>query len=351
MKTLQAVTGVSLLLMFGVLSAYADPVGGRVYPQDPKVAFTHENEPWPEDHAGLPVNNLNPMPWFWDPGQNYSNVAGVHFKIWYDPYEIDILGIGGVGPTSTGLWRGHERFDPPPAIPESQGDPATGRSVVTAMVSGTLWISHSEARNSGINLQQSLALHLFDLHYRPKHTSHYSETLFNTEMDVILSELRPIYHVVPTIVPPSNYWHADHTVDLHTVDSGFTYVIQSELKHITKSVVLPKWLVPVSGTYFTALVSDSAPTPLHVPAAAHTNSVWMRVHNAGTIAGIPSSLSYWQHFNSVPGILISPSSFYVGDPVAEYHEGMGIDHVPEPITLALLGLGSGALWMKRRKRL
>jgi hypothetical protein len=59
---------------------------------------------------------------------------------------------------------------------------------------------------------------------------------------------------------------------------------------------------------------------------------------------------------SIPltNILVPTSVYVVGNPVMGDHFGLGIDHIPEPVSLVLLGMGGLALllqaWIRRRRR-
>jgi hypothetical protein len=118
------------------------------------------------------------------------------------------------------------------------------------------------------------------------------------------------------------------------------------------------------------LTSQSAPTPVHVnstlPQGAYVHadksSVTLRttggvIHWAVPGEGpppinqttVPPSV-YVQLRHPVTSLphIIQASSFYVGDPVVAIHSGLGIDHIPEPATLALFAIGGFAALMRFR---
>ena len=109
-----AISTFALLLAAAISVPTETSAQDAIFPLEPKVAFDHDNvTPSPVDHQGGSTNNLNPMPWMWHPMTVYENVAGVHFKLKYDPYEVNILGVNPAPPGFGGVFMGHHRFDPP----------------------------------------------------------------------------------------------------------------------------------------------------------------------------------------------------------------------------------------------
>ena len=210
--TMKAMTGglflgVVACLAVMLLVGPATPVSAQSQVQDvirpdtpldplvkPKVSFNHDNRPEPVDHDGNPVENPNPIGWLWHPGEDYRHVAGIKFKLKYDPYEVNILGINNTFGGIAGTPNGHFNFEPPPPLEPSEGEPVPASSL-PGVVRGTVWLPHFLANESGIDLAESQEIPIFDLIYQPRHTSHASEAQFNSEVDVRVSELRPIFHI------------------------------------------------------------------------------------------------------------------------------------------------------------
>ncbi len=223
--------------------------------------------------------------------------------------------------------------------------------VLPSSLVGTVWINHDDANNSGITIPTSTPIPLFDLIFQPRHTSHVS---LNSDVDIRVSELRPIFHV-PT------------TATTHLQQSIWAQV-ETNLWSLVSSVITPGKVLPHSSWYFQGpLVStQSAPIPLHasgtMPASASvrafggtlTTTGGQTIKWSGPGANIPGATVHLPGPVTGLSILIQPSSFYVGDPVGGIHEGFGVDHVPEPATLILLVLGALAAamqrWTRRRMR-
>ena len=354
------------------LPVAAQGTGDEVFPGIPKLVYPHD-----ADLGPVPITDL--IPWFWHPGQDYTNVAGVQFVLKYDPYEVNILGIDTFVPGS-GPFDGHSRFDPPPPLLPSQGQPVPNGALPAALT-GTVWINHDQANNSGITLPVSQGVQLFDLYIQPRHTSQVS---LNSDVDIRVSELRPIYHVTGSTHLQSS-WRPRHiddpggeAVTVHLpgsiIETQIVPQSASVWSHVT-SVLTPGKVIPHSATYFRGpLVSTlSAPTPLHASGVIGSSVL---VHGGETSAEITTVGGIRLHWGTGPGdippsafahlpgtvtslsILINPSSFYVGDPVGDGtgdgHFGLGIDHVPEPSALVLLVLGGLAAamqrWTRRRRR-
>ena len=333
--------------------ALALPAAGQldvIEPGEPKVAFDHDNvTPSPVDHNGAPVNNANPIPWFWHSGVARPNVAGVQFTLKYDPYEVNILGIT---PSPTGPFLGHTNIVlPQPLTVPTEGNPA-GPGVLTGNVVGTLWITHSAATGSGITVPSSNPVPLLSVTYQPRHTSEVSNPQFNSEVDVRISQLRPIIHVTTGMY--------QHIVQFEPGGASLWEPIGGSTFGV---------LVPKSGTWFpgTQVTSDSAPSPIHVSGLGTVVVSSSFIANQFTFPFIlPTSNSTGTFFlgpsatvhvpTGHPGVhvnasqVILASDFFVGPPVAADHLGLGIDHVPEPVTAAMIGLGTIVMVMRRRKR-
>jgi hypothetical protein len=352
----KVIVGIAVFAMLSLLAfpAFAQSVD-VIFPEVEKISFDHAGDPEPEDHAGNPVTNPNPVSWYWHPGRNYYNVAGIQFVLKYDPYEADIIGI-----TGSACFDGHWRFDAPGQQPPTAGTPAPASSVPGQLV-GTVWVNHTCANTSGLHICDTTAYKIFDLTYMPKHTSHVSEAQFNTELDIVVSELRPIYHVTES-AHTGSIWQLVHNAG--QVGASPVAISESYLQHLNS--ISGKW-VPNSAVVFGPLTSASAPDPTHVLnstvvgpsgyARASESSAYLvtklgqMLHwGYGTGDITPGELAHLPGTVTITGMVINPSSFYVGDPVVADHEGLGIDHVPEPVTLALLGLGGIAAFMRKRSR-
>ena len=364
---------VCMAVLIVALPVTAQTNSDFVFPEFPKLAFPHDPLTGVDDFTG----------WFWHPGQDYVNVAGVQFVLKYDPYEVNILGITNFNATLGGVigpLDGHIRFDPPNPLPPSSGT-LVPNGALPAAITGTVWVNHDIANNSGLTIPVSQTVELFDLFFEPRHTS---QVNLNSDTDIRVSQLRPIYHVTGS-THLNTFWEkgvadGSTSIPVHGLPGGpLSSIVDVHLEpgdpvwHHVSSVTVPGKLIPHSNIYFQGpLVSSvaSAPTPLHasgtIPASAlvHggvasveiTTTGGVRLHWGTGPGDIPPSV-----FGHLPGpvtslsILIQPSSFYVGDPVGGEHLGLGIDHfIPEPATLVLLAIGGLAAamqrWTRRRRR-
>ena len=337
-----------------------DPTGAAL--GDIKASYNHTGDPWPVAHDGTRSDNRNPMPWYWHPGEDYANVAGVRFTIHYDSYEAAILGINPAGGIVNGPFNGHFNFEPPPVPPPSEGQSS-------CRVQGTIWVQCPMAQESGIMLPASEPVQLFSLAYQPRHTSEVSNPMYNTDVDIRVTKVTPIYHV-PENAHTGSFWRYDEQLQ--------------RLTHVTSAAGI--WL-PNSKEYVPGpLLSESAPkiqhvqNTVHIPSSvvahADKSSVTLPTaagfHNYHWTTRDPSQapdseiwipLSAEVHLQGsieLTGQWIQPSSFVVGAPIGEFGNdakffGLGVDHmVPEPVTLSLLCMGGLALLVQtwiRRKRL
>lgn len=297
------------------------------------------------------------IPWYWHPqdaagATGYNNVAGIKFTLKYDPHEVAILGINPTFVAGQATNAGHYNFPAPGQVPESSFDPEPA-SEVPATVVGTVWLDHNVANNSGTNLSTSVEYPIFDLRYQPLHTHHVNDPdgQFNSEVDVVVSELRPIVHPDPV--------HMNSVYKRVHVKPGNPLISTSKppATHIVTSVSY--WehgnsvtgvLVKVSDTYFpgplATLSTIPEPSGIHVQSTVIPPSEYIHSPTTG-----------WEHnFSSIllTQFLLPQSVFVVGATVAGEHLGLDIDHVPEPVSLALLGTGGFALlvqmWIRRRRR-
>lgn len=335
-----------------------DPTGAVI--GDIKASYGGTGEPRPIAHDGSGADNRNPMPWYWHPDEDYANVAGVRFTIHYDSYEAAILGINPTGGTANGPFNGHYNFDPPPVSPPSQG----GNSV---HVQGTIWVDHPLANESGVLLPASEPVQLFSLSYLPRHTSQVSNTLYNTDVDIKVTNLTPIYHVGQDGLTGS-FWQ--YNPDLNT------------LTHVAS---VPGIWLPNSAEYVPGpIMSESAPQIQHVQNSVHIPSSVV-AHAAQSSVTLPTAAGYhiyhwttrdpmqapdseiWIPLSAevhlqgslvLTGQYIQPSSFVVGAPIGQLGNeakffGLGVDHVAEPVSLTLLSLGGIAILVQagiRRRR-
>ena len=233
-----------------------------------KVSFDHDAVPVPVDHDGIPVQNPNPVPWLWHPNVPHSNVAGLQFKLKYDPYEVNILGIQ---QATTGPFIGHYNFPPPNTLMKSLGTTVPANSLPKT-VTGTVWVSHLVGQASGISIDNSQTVPFLSLFYQPRHTSHVSELQFNSEVDIAISELAPIYHVTTQDVShQTSVWIPQHvsvagasgtTVTVHDPASfTFTTVVPNSSTIWTHVSSISGMPVSHSQIVFGPLDSNSAPTP------------------------------------------------------------------------------------------
>ena len=335
-----------------------DTAGGVTDPGDIKAAFDHYGEPKEVDHDGNWVSNINPVPWYWHPAEDMVNVAGFRFSVHYDSYEAM------VGLRPAGKFTGHSRVqhNPPIAVPppQSTGGPS-------AKMAGTVWLNHPDAQESGIQVTASVPVHIFNLAYNPRHTSEVSNPEYNSDIDIKVTQLTPIFHV-PANAHTGSFWK------LIPGDAG----TPDRLVHQTS---VPGVWVPNSVDFYGPINSLSAPQPRHVQNTVHIpNSVTAHAYESSVTlqtkyhkvhwttkdpSGAPDSEiwvppSYQFHLlgsTNLTGQLINPSSFIVGAPVlgdlsgtGGTSYGLGIDHVPEPATLALLGMAGLALFVQTRIR-
>ena len=331
------------------LVVWASSASGEVYPEEYKTAFDHGGVPWPEDHEEEPVVNFNPMPWYWHPEQTIPNVAGIKFTIKYDPYEVDILGIT---PTfRVGGNVGHYRFTAPgPTLPTS-GTPVPANSV-PATVAGTVWIPASIANQTGVQVTPSAAIPILDLRYQPKHTSHYSDPQFNSEVDVVVSNLQPILHPPGQHIASVSVYDYKHALTDMTDGAGVVMVNASESYwarvHLSSVTRVP---LGVSDIIYpgplAATTTVAPPSGIHLVTVTILPSVWVHEEPYSDWYHVDTSIRLTQFY-------YPQSVFVVGATVAGAHVGMAIDHVPEPFTLGLLGLGGAALLrhasFRRRRR-
>jgi hypothetical protein len=326
-------------LALGPASLFASG-GPIVYPEEPKAAYAHDLGPWPFEHGGGAVSNINPMPWYWHPDQNLTNVAGIKFTLKYDPYEVDILGIQ-PGPIIPGGLVGTYHFDAPGPMPETYGTSVPASSV-PAMLGGTVWLPPSIRDATGTDLMASQVYSILAVSYAPKHTSHYSDPQFNTEVDLVISELRPIFHPPAQHVATVSLYEEKHAAT--TITHGGGQVLPSEFywsrRHVSSESFV---IVPASNT----IIQPSDVSGLHLSTITIPPSVW--IHE--------EPYTDWYHLATpvtITQFYFSESVFVVGATVAGDHLGMGIDHVPEPVTMGLLGLGGVALVrhasLRRRRR-
>ncbi|MBN1854138.1 MAG: hypothetical protein JW829_15530 [Pirellulales bacterium] len=319
----------------------------EVYPKETKASFNHNGDPVRLDHDGNPVSNLNPMPWYWHPGFAYNNVAGIKFSLCYDPYEIDILGIQPTFGNVAGA-AGHFRFDPPGLTPPSEGDPVDP-NILPATVSGTIWLPASIANNTGLNMDNSVVYPIFDLFYQPKHTSHYSDPRFNSDVDVMVSSLRPIFHPPGEHLNSVTVYERKHVEDPNGLHLPNSAVIPQSQSYWTKRHVASETWVVVKASQVIFPGPLAATSTIAPPSGIHVQEE----HVDGWVHEEPTSEWYEMHSLVLTQFLYPVSVFVVGQILGGEHIGMGIDHIPEPVSLALLGMGVFALLIQmtiRRRR-
>ena len=314
-----------------------------VFPAEPKVAFDHDNvTPNPVDHLGNPVSNTNPMPWIWHPQINYPNVAGVRFVLKYDPYEVNITGIA-----PSPVFPGVANIPTIPVInTPTAGQPVPANSLPAA-VTGTLWIGHPTANASGIQVSASNPVPLFSLAYQPRHTSHFSDPQFNSEVDVQVSNLTPIIHATTGMVQHVIQWGQPGGTGPWNAEAGSTFGV----------------LVPPSHHWWSPLNSATAPSPNHVNGPGTVVPTSANLVNPFTFPLFVWTTSLVNPVTVPPGTfhaptalhlnvsaVIQPSQFFASSPVTGQHGGLGIDHIPEPVTAAMFGLGAAAMLLRRRTR-
>jgi hypothetical protein len=321
---------VSTLILFAAFSATAQ---GQEF-----VKAVH-------DHNGDPSPGL--IDWIWHLDATECYVGGLRFQLNYDPYEIDILGIN-----TAGQFTGHYRFDPPPPQQPTAGTPVPANSV-PAVITGTVWATHNLANTSGIQVNSTCPTAIFQLSYQARHTSNVGDAQYNSEEDVVLGGLWPIYHV-PHRAVANSIWQMVHNTDT----ANPVGVSNSYLQHFNN---VPGMWLSNSRTYFQGpLVSSvqSAPSPRHVQVTitaqpsqyAHADTAAELVTVYGQVVQLvtPSEFVHLPGTVKVTGTVIQPSSFYLGDPVGGDFTSLGIDHIPEPITALLLSVSGAAVWMRRR---
>ena len=152
------------------LPVAALPPGDAVFPEVQKRTYAHDIDDAPKP---LPPFK-DTIPWLWHPAQPYLHVAGVQFVLKYDPYEVNVLGIAPAFGGTGGPFMGHNNFDQPPQLTPSQGT-QVANNVLPAALTGTIWISHDQANQSGITIPSSTGVPLFDLIFQPRHTSQVSD--------------------------------------------------------------------------------------------------------------------------------------------------------------------------------
>ena len=214
-------------LIFGVVvtavtmlatTAVANPVGDSIFAGVPggdtgdvKLLFDHDNNPV----SGTPSTAI-PIPWFWHPGEDYSNVAGVKFTLKYDPYEVAILGISpapqmGGGTTVPAVpygFSGHIQHSTPFAWPDSGPLPIPLPNSLPSSVRGTVWVPHDIANQSGINLVGSSPQQFMSVLIQARHTSSVN---LNSDIDLVVSNLQPIFHLTSgNLVPLTSVWIPYH---------------------------------------------------------------------------------------------------------------------------------------------
>jgi len=373
MKTMRGglLLGVAACLAVMLLVGPATPVSAQVQdvirpdtPLDPlakpKVSFNHDNRPEPVDHDGNPVENPNPIGWLWHPGEDYRHVAGIKFKLKYDPYEVNILGIQNTFGGVAGALNGHYNFDPPAPLAPSEGVPVPASSL-PGVIQGTVWLHHFIANASGIDLAASQEIPIFDLLYQPRHTSHVSQAQFNSEVDIRVSELRPIFHIAQEDERHlSSVWVPRHVGPDETNIPVPASEMLWEHKGSTWGVIVPNSQTVFPGP-LPANSTVPAPSGMHVDAKIPP-SAWVHTKEPMVLTAVdgqqivlePSQYRHVDKTIQLSGVVMHASSFIVGAPVLGAHVGLGIDHVPEPATLALLAMGSLAgltnLVLRRRRR-
>lgn len=240
--------------------------------------------------------------------------AGARVKIHVlDPTEVDVVALVPAPPYAI-RWNGAPWSPVPPGIyPGPVPEPFGPRSNNVASVPIIVTLIHPNANNSGINPPFSHVEHLFDLVVHAKNTHPRN----NSDIDVTMM-FSDIWHTRPREVPGSTVIRFPNSVRMWTYSVFDNPSIWQQF-HIFDPPYNSMYRLP-----------EGPP--------------------------IDSPEGHWVHlppvtFHNFPGII--PGSQFFAYMVATVI-GLGIEHVPEPVSLALVGIGiacTGMAAFSRRRRL
>jgi hypothetical protein len=240
--------------------------------------------------------------------------AGARVKIHVlDPTEVDVVAIV-PAPLYAIRWNGAPWSPVPPGIyPGPIPEPFGPHSNNVASVPIIVTLIHPDARLSGINPPASHVEHLFDLVVHAKNTHPRN----NSDIDVTMM-FSDIWHTRPRDVPGSTVIRFPNSVRMWTYSVFDNPSIWQQF-HIFDPPYNSMYRLP-----------EGPP--------------------------IDSPEGHWVHlppvtFHNFPGII--PGSQFFAYMVTTVI-GLGIEHVPEPVSVALVGIGiacTGMAAFSRRRRL